>query len=346
MEMHTTLNMRSEDLSGVNNIIAPGDLSFNINSGNGTIYTNGATIDLSGDDTDGGNIVNIKELKSASLPNQSISKIFMVQTATTGIFRMDASANWEDGADNTSNDTSKLSTDGKHRLNGTKSGKTMPDEFGRDDDDLDSNGEIIDKYGNGRIIIDYDVDDGTENNNKHFWKFGFGSSSWITFDNAADDGKFYIEEAGFYRISSNIRAINVTSVSSGSVDYIGHNISLGFYISRAASSDDNDYAHEYWDEGICGSFGLIYLNGESHGRSGSTSFSNIYEVTESQITEGENFFCVRTQYSDGNDNSDTTHGYYVSDIDTRHGNSARLWGTTRPCDDFQTWVQLIFEKIN
>ena len=335
------------DLSGggtIKNVteITSGDgnnLTFDISNGQGTIYTNGATIDLSGDDTDGGNIVNIKELKSAGLPEQSISKILMVQTATKGIFRMDASANWEDGIDNTSNNTSNLTDDGRHRLNGTKSGKTMLDELDRDLDDE------VNKYGNGRIIIDYDVDDGTENNNKHFWKFGFGSSSWITFDNADEDGKFYIQEAGFYRISSNIRAINVTTASSGSVDYIDHNISLGFYISRAVSTKDDDDAHEYWDNGICGSFGLIYLNGESHGRCGSTSFSNIYEVTESEIEANKNFFCVRTQYSDGA-GSDNTHGFYVSDIDNRHGNSGRLWGTTRPCDDFQTWVQLIFEKIN
>ena len=206
----------------------------------------------------------------------------MVQTETKGIFRGDASANWiDDVGDNYP--TSDLSDTGKYRLSGANSGKTeLITRSGST-----GNNSITDtehKYGNGRAIIHYDVDDNNLNNSEHFWRFG---GNWINYSYAYENGKFYISESGYYRITANIRAINVTDASNGSVNFINHNVSFGFYISRSSLSNNPtinpDYAaglHKYWDEGIPGSFGLIHLNGDDRGRCGSTTFSNIYYIDE------------------------------------------------------------------
>jgi hypothetical protein len=116
------------------------------------------------------------------------------------------------------------------------------------------------------------------------------------------------------------------------VNTINHHIAFGFYISRSGSTN----IHEYWDNGCPGSFGLISLNYEDKGRCGSISFSNIYNVTANEE------FCIRTQYSDGGTSDDT----YPEDTGSTVNNSRRMWSVARPVTDLQTWVQLIFEKIN
>ena len=119
----------------------------------------------------------------------------MVQTETKGIFRGDASANWEDDV-GVNYPTSDLSDTGKHRLKGAKSGKTeLITRYGSTG--AHSTTDTENKYGNGRAIINYDVDDDNLNNSEHFWRFG---GDWINYSNAYENGKFYISEKGYYRM--------------------------------------------------------------------------------------------------------------------------------------------------